>query len=1060
MPPATMEKILEKKIDRELASLAKKLNISKDKTNYDMRGHYLMKIQQLLNKRVCEEKDLTPLPTKVKAQLSPDVVEIMKQQSVKNNEQIVEECARILYCFSKIDPSYKKGVGRLFQAMQDHPQNLAIQRASAGAIRNVLAYTANNNNNAGKSNSDSAPRIASSIGVVLQSMDRFPDDVKLWNIHLEIMAHVPFHLPLKPFFVSSGALQHTLVAMKHHLRYATVQVTAYQILADLSLDSSHEIKRQMLPSIPLLVLGMKQHTNHIKVQRYGCTVLNHLSSTGIQEIVSDGGIDTIVVAMKEHRDDVMVQEQACAALSKLLLDCPLDVMNSMTQAGDIIATVLQSMARHATVLEVQRLCLGILSCLCARDKANYQRLLSEGGLEVVFATMTNFQTNVELAQVGCELLKDVTRQSLDFQRAVTSKGGIVVVLSAMRKHLTSINVQDPAFACIRNICTQQDNRLQAAVDLADLSLDSMSDEIKRQLLPSIPLVVRGMKEHASHPKVQRYGCTILNHLSSRCMPEVVLDGGIETIVVAMKGHGDDARVQEQACAALSKLLSDCPLDAMNTMTQKGGIIATVLQSMASHAKVLEVQRLCLGILSCLCARDKANYQRLLSEGGLEVILATMANFQTNAELAQVGCEFLRDVTRQSLAFQRVVTAKGGIVVVLSAMRKHLTSINVQDPAFACIRNICTQQDRLQAAVDLADLAEDSSDEIKRQLLPSIPLLVLGMKQHTSRPKVQRYGCTVLNHLSSTCIQEIVSVGGIETIVVAMKWHGDDARVQEQACAALSKLLSLCPASVMNTMTQTGGIIATILESMASHAKVLEVQRLCLRILASLCARDKANYQRLLSEGGLEVVFATMTNFQTNVELAQVGCELLKDVTRQSHDFQRVVTAKGGIVVVLSAMRKHLTSISVQDPAFACMRNICTQKDNRLQVAVHGGISTLVVVMSVYIEDAAIQAYGCDALGRLAFEPENRQAIESEHGIDAAIEAMNAHRGHAGVQSRAVLLLLAMAEYEPALVSIKDQQILAVLKETRVPPKKEDIHRLEQLIDLVDGRTKWFGTKGN
>ena len=578
-PPKKMETT---KLDRDLATLTQKLHLCKDKKDdIPQQGHYLMKVQVLLQKRVYDDKDVTKLSPPVAAQLSADVVEMMKHTTLKHNEQIMEECARILYCLSKLDPSFKKGVGRLFQAIQDHPQNLAIQRASAGAIRNVLAYTST-------TSPDSAPRIASSIGVILDSMDRFPRDVKLWNIALEILAHLPLHSSLKSIFVSSGALQHTVEAMKQHLRYATVQVTAYQVLADLSLDSS--------------------------------------------------------------------------------------------------------------------------------------------------------------------------------------------------------------------------------------------EEIKRQLLPCIPLLVRGMTQHAIHPKLQRYGCAVLNHLSS--MPEIVAVGGIETLLVAMQGHENDVMVQDQSCCALSNLLSHCPLNIMNTTTDKGSIIATVLHAMTRHAKVLEIQRHGLEILSCVCTRDKENYDLILSEGGLGVVLATMANYQTN------------------------------------------------------------------------------------------------------------------------------------------------------------------------------------------------------------------------------------------VEVAQLGCELMKDVTRQSLDFQRAVTAKGGIVVVLSTMRKHLQSIDVQDPGFACMRNICTHKDNRLQVALDGGISTLLVAMTVYIEDAAIQAYGCDALGRLAFEPENRQAIETEHGIDAAVQAMKSHRGHAGVQSRAVFLLLAMAEYEPSLVSIKEQQIVGLLKKTVVPPKKEDIQRLEQLILRVeqDGRTGWFGRK--
>ncbi len=61
---------------------------------------------------------------------------------------------------------------------------------------------------------------------------------------------------------------------------------------------------------------------------------------------------------------------------------------------------------------------------------------------MIIAAMTIFEDNIEMAQRGCKILKTCTRQSLDFQRAVSTKGGIGVVLIAMRRHVQTVDVQD------------------------------------------------------------------------------------------------------------------------------------------------------------------------------------------------------------------------------------------------------------------------------------------------------------------------------------------------------------------------------------------------------------------------------------------------------------------------------------------------------------------------------------------------------------------------------------------------------------------------------------------
>jgi hypothetical protein len=162
------------------------------------------------------------------------------------------------------------------------------------------------------------------------------------------------------------------------------------------------------------------------------------------------------------------------------------------------------------------------------------------------------------------------------------------------------------------------------------------------------------------------------------------------------------------------------------------------------------------------------------------------------------------------------------------------------------------------------------------------------------------------------------------------------------------------------------------------------------------------------------------------------------------------------------MRRHVQSHEVQDAGFACMRNLCLHQDNRIPVEEEGGISTLLTHMSIYLKDAAIQAYGCDALGRLASEPQNQINIAGENGVDEALKAMREHPGHPGVQDRACFLLLAMTEYPPALVSMREKGALVAVREARgrVPQKPPALQRLEALISRLEKEegAGWFGRK--
>ena len=113
--------------DREISAYVQKLE--RQKSDPKQQIDLLSKLRAVLQQRVQKQQ---PSP-ELGALLGPAVVEVMRQNPA--NEELIEECTCNLYLLSILDPSFKKGVARLFKAMEDHRENVAIQRAACAGIR-------------------------------------------------------------------------------------------------------------------------------------------------------------------------------------------------------------------------------------------------------------------------------------------------------------------------------------------------------------------------------------------------------------------------------------------------------------------------------------------------------------------------------------------------------------------------------------------------------------------------------------------------------------------------------------------------------------------------------------------------------------------------------------------------------------------------------------------------------------------------------------------------------------------------------------------------------------
>lgn len=482
----------------------------------------LTKIRMLLDARV-EQGNKEPLSRDIP--LGASVVEVMRQYPA-GHDLLMEECTCVLYFISIIEPDFKKGVARLFKAMGDHKSNVAIQRASCEAIRNVV-----------QANPDALSRIAPSLGVILQSMAAHGNNNKLIFKSLELLADLALEPASKPLFVQKGGvgLLHILSAMNRHAADSTIQAAGCRSICNLSLGASREVLQRLTPSLDVILRAMNRHDKDKYVQLYGTWALGNLAGWHHAEIVHQGGVDVILPTLRERLADVRLQEQGLCALSKLI-DAAKDAETRAKYVDAIclqdgIQAILQSLNHHAGTQGVQIQGLNVLLGCVAHSLDHHEIFLAEGGLDVMLRALTTFENNIDVATKGMEVLKNFTRQSLDFQRAVYAKGGIGVLVGLMKIHRQAHSVQDPAFACLRNIAIHPENRETVAQQGA------------------IPVMVANMQIYLGDAAIQAYGCDALGRLATdqEAIQVMILENeALQAALMAMVTHPNHPGVQDRA----------------------------------------------------------------------------------------------------------------------------------------------------------------------------------------------------------------------------------------------------------------------------------------------------------------------------------------------------------------------------------------------------------------------------------------------------------------------------------------------------------------------------------
>ena len=318
------------------------------------------------------------------------------------------------------------------------------------------------------------------------------------------------------------------------------------------------------------------------------------------------------------------------------------------------------------------------------------------------------------------------------------------------------------------------------------------------------------------------------------------------------------------------------------------------------------------------------------------IVRKMKRTRHSAWAQHIYCTLLWHLAARTEQADVAIFHAGAIPLILDAMRRHVSKVNVQDAACAA----------------LAMLGNTENEGVCVALREAVPLVLQAMRVHEEAAELQLLCCQTIWSIAqwrAHCVS-FGEAGAIPLLARCVDRHtGDEElqlRIQEWGCNALARL-SDEDANV--SALASPGTVAVVLKAMRCHTSVGEIQAAGCRLFVSLALRK---------------------------EKARAGATY-------DMKFAHLTFEPGTLTVILEAMQLHPTESPVQFTGCIAMASDAFHENAPIDVA-----TACALVLRTMEAHADVQAFACCALNRFAEEPENRAAMGQLGVIPAIVACMD------------------------------------------------------------------------
>eukprot|EP00933_Yihiella_yeosuensis_P028148 TRINITY_DN21954_c1_g1_i2.p1 TRINITY_DN21954_c1_g1~~TRINITY_DN21954_c1_g1_i2.p1 ORF type:complete len:504 (-),score=65.54 TRINITY_DN21954_c1_g1_i2:58-1569(-) len=263
---------------------------------------------------------------------------------------------------------------------------------------------------------------------------------------------------------------------------------------------------------------------------------------------------------------------------------------------------------------------------------------------------------------ACYLVAVYADGSLNQSAHVANVGGIEGVMDALLLHKSSSYVQVRALSALANLASSSEN--VAAITTKG----------------GLELILDSMQRYTKHVEVQHAACMICKHLaegSNRTKLDLATGGLLEYVTLALQLMPYDPSVQFACCWSLESLLknSSAEVQAATVKHRSVDLLVTALQRYKHNHGI---QAIALSALVHLSSGNATRSISIFEMGAVEIALHDMATFRGSLDAQGPACSLIANLLRsggsQRKKMGAAIVSAGGISAIYLALQDHRTNL--------------------------------------------------------------------------------------------------------------------------------------------------------------------------------------------------------------------------------------------------------------------------------------------------------------------------------------------------------------------------------------------------
>jgi hypothetical protein len=431
-------------------------------------------------------------------------------------------------------------------------------------------------------------------------------------------------------------------------------------------------------------------------------------------------------------------------------------------------------------------------------------------------------------------------------RGAKARGGIIEVLRTAQRDVTSDELQ-----------------WRAMEELSDKTMSNYDRE--KCISVVLPIIFESMQVHRSDPKVQEWGCRAIQNLGvcAGNRKQIGESGAVHAMVDGIRANPGEPMVTARAASALEIMCLKC--DENKVVLQSYGVIQVALAALAKFHKQGSVVQACTRLLATLALNDKNRFE-MEEKGAAALVVSTMKVHKEKLAVQVDGCRFLSTLCSScSEAAKLKMMREGGLEMILQSLARYHAAPTLVEWACRALADVCND--------------EVSKREVSRS--DAFDVVLEAIKEVTSSERAFGWSILLASRLCvSTELKDRAGASGIVPLIFrALVQHKESTIAIEMCFRALNEI---CDGSIVSRRLVGDKGVAFLLRWLKNRNEnpSRDDGKLCLwalRVMKTLGRFDETR-EFIGQRGGLQIIARTMACHKTATAIQKVGDEALEQLT--------------------------------------------------------------------------------------------------------------------------------------------------------------------------------------